>query len=281
MTDFEGSVAVVTGAASGIGAGLARAFAEQGARLVLADVELAPTEELADELRRRAQGVLALRCDVSDPDAIRELAERAYGEYGEVNVLCNNAGVCQGGPVHEMTPEDWQWLLSVNLLGVIHGCREFVPRMLIQPGSAHILNTASVGGFVSGGELGMYSTTKYAVVGYSEALAQDVARHGIGVSILCPGWTDTRLGDAARNRPAGLGSAPAKLDVIVPGMAAGMDPLEVGRRALRGIRERALYVFTHADLRPVVAQRFEAVLGAMDRAAEPPDESDGTGNQSR
>jgi NAD(P)-dependent dehydrogenase (short-subunit alcohol dehydrogenase family) len=271
MEDFEGAVAVVTGAASGIGAGLARAFAERGARLVLADVELAPAEALADELRRQAAAVLTLRCDVSDPESIHQLAERAYAEYGEVNVLCNNAGVCQGGAIHEMTADDWRWLLSVNLLGVIHGCRELVPRMLAQPGAAHILNTASIGGFVSGGGLGMYSTTKYAVVGYSEALAQDVARHGIGVSILCPGWTDTRLGEAARNRPPSLGSAPAKLEAIVPGMAAGMTPLEVGRRALRGIRERALYIFTHDDLRPVVAQRFEAVLCAMQRAAEPPD----------
>jgi NAD(P)-dependent dehydrogenase (short-subunit alcohol dehydrogenase family) len=269
MQDFTGATALVTGAASGIGAGLARALAERGARLLLADVELAPAEELADELRRDAAAVLALRCDVSDPGAIHELAERAYREYGEVNLLCNNAGVCQGGPVHEMTADDWQWLLSVNLLGVVHGCREFVPRMLAQPGPAHILNTASVGGFVSGGELGMYSATKYAVVAYSEALAQDVARHGIGVSILCPGWTATRLGDAARNRPDDLGSAPAKLDTILPGMAAGMTPLEVGRRALRGIREGALYVFTHSDLRPVVAQRFESVLAAMERAAEP------------
>lgn len=269
MRDFQDAVAVVTGAASGIGAGLARALAEAGARLLLADVEPGPAEALAEELRSAGARVRVLRCDVSQPAELRELAERAFAEHGAVHLLCNNAGVCQGGPIHEMSEADWQWLLSVNLLGVIRGCREFVPRMAAQGAPAHILNTASIGGFVSGGQLGMYSTTKYALVGYSEALAQDVAPLGIGVSILCPGWTATRLGDAARNRPAALGSAPAKMDVILPGMAAGMTPLEVGRRALRGIREGALYVFTHDDLRPVVAARFESVLAALERAGEP------------
>jgi NAD(P)-dependent dehydrogenase (short-subunit alcohol dehydrogenase family) len=269
MSDLEGAVAVVTGAASGIGEGLARAFSAEGMRLVLADVELAPAAALAAELAETGPPALAVHCDVSDPRAIRSLADRAYAEHGQVNVLCNNAGVCQGGPIHEMTADDWQWILSVNLQGVIQGCREFVPRMAAQVGPAHIVNTASVGGFVSGGELGMYSTTKYALVGYSEALAQDVAPLGIGVSLLCPGWTDTKLGDAARNRPPELGRAPARMDAIVPGMAQGMSPVEVGRRAVRGIREGALYVFTHTDLRPVVAHRFEAVLAAMDRAGEP------------
>jgi short-subunit dehydrogenase len=116
----------------------------------------------------------------------------------------------------------------------------------------------------------MYSTTKFAVVGYSESLAQELEPHGVGVSILCPGWTNTGLGDAARNRPAELGAAPAKLDLIVPGMAEGMEPLEVGRRTLSGIRENALYVFTHPEFKPIFEQRFAKVLEALDRGTEPP-----------
>jgi NAD(P)-dependent dehydrogenase (short-subunit alcohol dehydrogenase family) len=269
MRNLEGAVAVVTGAASGIGAGLARAFGEAGMRVALADVEAGPLESVCASLRARGVEALAVPTDVTRPAEIEALAERVYTELGAVNVLCNNAGVCQGGPIQEMSDADWRWLLGVNLFGVIHGCREFVPRMARQEGPAHIVNTASIGGFVTGGELGMYSTSKYAVVGYTESLAQDVAHHDIGVSVLCPGWTDTKLADAARNRPEELGTAPAKMEAITSGMATGLDPLEVGRRTLRGIREGALYIFTHSDLRAVLEHRFQNVLAAVDRADDP------------
>jgi NAD(P)-dependent dehydrogenase (short-subunit alcohol dehydrogenase family) len=267
---LEGRVAVVTGAAAGIGAGMARAFTEERMRVVLADVEEAPAAALARELRAAGGEALAVRADVTRPDDLEALAERTLAAFGAVHLLCNNAGVCQGGPLWEMTPGDWRWLLGVNLEGVVNGCRAFVPRLLAQGGAAHIVNTASIGGFVSGGLLGMYSATKYAVVGYTESLAQELEPRGIGVSVLCPGWTNTRLGDAARNRPAELGSAPAKLDVIVPGMASGMDPLQVGRHVVRGVRENALYIFTHPEFRPLLEQRFERVLAALERSAEPP-----------
>jgi NAD(P)-dependent dehydrogenase (short-subunit alcohol dehydrogenase family) len=272
MQELTGRVAVVTGAASGIGAGLARAFAEIGMKIVAADIELEPAQKLADALRGAGGEAIAVRTDVSQPADLEALAERAWDAFGGVHVLCNNAGVCQGGPIWEMTSEDWRWLLSVNFGGVINGCRAFVPRLLAEGGPAHIVNTASVGGFLTGGELGMYGTTKFAVVGYSESLAQELEPHDIGVSILCPGWTHTRLGGAARNRPADLGEAPAKMDLILPGMAAGMDPLEVGRRTLRGIRENALYVFTHPEFKPIFELRFAKVLEALDRGTEPPGE---------
>jgi NAD(P)-dependent dehydrogenase (short-subunit alcohol dehydrogenase family) len=274
VQDWSGRVAVVTGAASGIGTGLAHAFAQHGMKLLLADIESLPLENLCETLRHAGHEALAVPTDVSRADALETLAERAYAAFGAVNVLCNNAGVCQGGPIHEMSEADWEWILGVNLRGVIHGCRAFVPRMATQGAPAHIVNTASIGGFISGGELGMYSTTKYAVVGYSEALAQDVARHGIGVSILCPGWTNTNLASAARNRPGELGMAPPRMEAIASGMAAGMDPFEVGRRTLRGIRDGDLYIFTHDDLKPVVEHRFRAILEALDRASEPLDEAE-------
>lgn len=271
MQDLAGRTAVVTGAASGIGAGTARVFAAEGMQLVLADLEMEPAEALAEELRASGARVATRYTDVSKPEELDALAEFSYAEYGAVHVLCNNAGVCQGGLVYEMTPDDWHWILSVNLLGVVNGCRSFAPLLIEQAAPAHIVNTASVGGFLSGGGLGMYASTKYAVVGYSEALAQELAPHGIGVSILAPGATSTRLAKAARNRPKELGTAPSGMDAIVGAMDQGMDPEQVGRYVVRGIREGALYVFTDPIYRAAIEQRAKDVLAAVDHAADPPD----------
>jgi NAD(P)-dependent dehydrogenase (short-subunit alcohol dehydrogenase family) len=269
MEQLSGKVAVVTGAASGIGAGIARACAEQGMHVVLADIELAPAQRVAAELAERGVQTHAVRTDVTRPEDLEALADASFARFGAVHVLFNNAGVAQGGAIHEFTTGDWTWLLGVNLYGVIHGCRAFVPRWLARGDPAHVVNTASVGGFLSGPILGMYSTTKFAVVAYSEALAQELAERQIGVSILCPGWTNTNLGAASRNRPAGLGSAPDRLDIITPGMAVGMDPIDVGRHAVRGVRENALYVFTHPEFEPLIAERFQKVLAALARGKEP------------
>jgi NAD(P)-dependent dehydrogenase (short-subunit alcohol dehydrogenase family) len=269
MEELSGRVAVVTGAASGIGAGIARACAEQGMRVVLADIELAPAQKLAAQLAAAGTPALAVRTDVTRAADLEALADRAFEHFGTADVLFNNAGVAQGGAIHDFTEQDWNWLLGVNLYGVIHGCRAFVPRWIERGTPAHVVNTASVGGFLSGPVLGMYSTTKFAVVAYSEALAQERVADGIGVSILCPGWTNTNLGAASRNRPAALGSAPDRLEIITGGMAVGMDPIEVGRIALRGVRENALYVFTHPEFQPLIADRFAKVLAALERAKEP------------
>jgi NAD(P)-dependent dehydrogenase (short-subunit alcohol dehydrogenase family) len=269
MDDLAGRVAVVTGGASGIGAGIARACAEQGMRVVLADIELAPAERLARELADAGTAAFAVRTDVTVPADLDALADAAFARFGAADVLFNNAGVAQGGPVHEFSSTDWEWLIGVNLYGVVNGCRAFASRWLARGDSAHVVNTASVGGFLSGPVLGMYSTTKFAVVAYSESLAQELAPHGIGVSVLCPGWTNTNLGDASRNRPAALGTAPDRLDIITPGMAEGMDPIDVGRHALRGVSESALYVFTHPEFQPLIADRFAKVIEALERAKEP------------
>jgi NAD(P)-dependent dehydrogenase (short-subunit alcohol dehydrogenase family) len=269
MGGLEGRVAVVTGAGSGIGAGIARACAAQGMNVVLADIELDAAKRVAEELVAAGASAHAVRTDVSRAEEVEALADESFERFGAVHLLCNNAGVAQGGAIHELRPEDWQWTLGVNLYGVIHGCRAFVRRWLERGAEAHVVNTASVGGFLSGPVLGMYSTSKFAVVAYTEALAQEVAERGIGVSVLCPGWTNTNLGNASRNRPAELGTAPDALGIITPGMAEGMDPLEVGERVLRGVRENALYIFTHPEFQPLIAQRFERVLAALERGKEP------------
>ena len=269
MEDLKGRVAVVTGAASGIGAGIARACAEQGMRVVLADVELAPAEMIARELSDAGAPAFAVRTDVTVPGDLEALADAVFARFGAADVLFNNAGVAQGGTIHEFSQGDWDWLLGVNVYGVIHGCRAFVPRWLERGTRAHVVNTASVGGFLSGPVLGMYSVTKYAVVAYSESLAQELAAKGIGVSVLCPGWTNTNLGAASRNRPSALGRAPDNLGIITPGMAEGMDPIDVGRHALRGVREGAMYVFSHPEFQPLIADRFAKVIAALERGKEP------------
>jgi len=269
VKELADRVAVVTGAASGIGAGLARALAAEGMRLALADVEEEALAAFAGELRDAGARAIAVPCDVSRRASVEALAERVFAELGAVHLVCNNAGVCQGGPLMEMSDADWAWLLGVNFHGVRLGCSVFGPRLVAQGGPAHILNTASVGGFLSGGGLGMYSTTKYAVVGYSEALAQELAPHGIGVSVLCPSFTRTNLHRAGRNRPAALGSAPARMETIEPGMAAGRDPLDVARHAVRGIREGALYIFDDAVFEPIIEERFAAVRAALERSTDP------------
>ena len=269
MENLAGRVAVVTGGASGIGAGIARACAEQGMRLVIADIELAPAERVARELTGGGAEAFAVRTDVTVSADLEALADAAFERFGTADLLFNNAGVAQGGSIFEFTAADWEWLIGVNLYGVVNGCRAFVPRWIARGAPAHVVNTASVGGFLSGPVLGMYSTTKFAVVAYSEALAQELGPHGIGVSILCPGWTNTNLGAASRNRPNALGTAPDQLDIITPGMAEGMDPIDVGRHALRGVRENALHVFTHPEFKPLIADRFTRVLAALDRGTEP------------
>jgi NAD(P)-dependent dehydrogenase (short-subunit alcohol dehydrogenase family) len=269
MEQLTGKIALITGAGSGIGAGMARAFAAEGMRVALADIESEPVQALATELAIAGTQAIAMHVDVADAASVDALAEEVFDRLGGLHLLCNNAGVCQGGPIWQMTKNDWDWLLGVNLGGVINGCRSFIPRLVAQGGPAHIVNTASVGGFLSGGELGMYSTTKFAVVGYSEALAQDLEPHGIGVSILCPGAVNTDLGSSDRRRPAHLGTAPANLDFLRGMMAEGMDPVEVGHHVVRGMRENALYIFTHAEFRALIDERFDRVRAAIDRAAVP------------
>lgn len=269
MRELEGRVGVVTGAASGIGAGLARALAGAGMRLALVDIEEAPLEGVARELRAGGAEVITARADVADRKAVEALAERVFSELGGAHVLCNNAGVCQGGPLLEMSDADWEWLLGVNFHGVRLGCSVFAPRMRASGEPGHILNTASVGGFLAGGGLGMYTTSKFAVVAYSEALAAELAPSGIGVSVLCPSLTRTNLMDAARNRPESLGRAEAGLDFLVPGVEQGMDPDRVARIALRGIREGALWIFSDGSFGELIGNRFAGVAAALERAEEP------------
>ncbi len=260
MREIEGKVAVVTGGASGIGRGLCEALAGAGMRVVVADIDAAGAEKAAAELKRLGAESLAVPTDVSDRASTEALAETAFREMGAVHVVCNNAGVIVGGSLLKATPDDWEWILSVNLGGVVNGCHAFVPRLRAQGGEAQIVNTASLGGLLSAPGLGVYCTTKFAVVGFTEALRLELQSDGIGVSVLCPGGVRTNLLDADRNRPARLGDAGGRADSIKDALEAGIEPIAVGECVVRGIRANSPYIFTHPEFRDIVESKFKGIL---------------------
>lgn len=268
MNDLEGKIAVVTGAASGIGRGIATALADAGMTVAVADRDRDGAAETCAQVAARGGRARPFFVDVASAASLEILASDVERDLGAVSVLCNNAGVAVGGKLLDATETDWRWLLDVNLMGVVHGCRVFAPRMVTRR-AGHIVNTASVGGFLSGGDLGVYCTTKFAIVGYSESLRDELAPHGVGVSVLCPGAYRTRLADASRGRDAAYGVGQKDVAALGFLLDAGDPPETIGRHVLRGIRGDTPYVFTHAAFRPLLEARFAAVLTEVDRAAEP------------
>ena len=271
MERLAGRTAVVTGGGSGIGEGLAHACHAAGMRVLLADVEEDEAERVAGDVRALGGEALAVRADVSSSGAVEELAARAYEAFGEVHLLCNNAGVLAVSPLAEAPEADWEWTLGVNLMGPVHGVRAFVPRMRAQGGEAHIVNTASVAGVyaIDGLPIGVYTASKFALVGYSETLRAELAPDGIGVSVLCPGGVATRIGEAERNRPRAPGGPDAPPPDGIGAARRGMrqppmDPREVGERVLAGVRANRLYVFTHADQRAPVEERHRRMMADYD-----------------
>ena len=263
MQDLAGKVAVVTGGGNGIGRGLCRGFAAAGMAVAVADVDAAAAEKTAGELRARGARALAVRTDVSERKSLEELAARVESELGPPHVVCNNAGVLTTGELLEQTEGEWRWIVGVNLMGVVHGCHVFAPR-LVARGAGQIVNTASVGGFLASPQMDIYTTTKYAVVGFSEALRQDLAPKGVGVSILCPGPIATQLAHSDRLRPPGAGPAGGSARGLSPFIEGGMDPDDVAPMVIRGVRANAEYIFTHGQFRGPIEARFARVLAGFE-----------------
>ena len=271
MKDLAGKVAVVTGAGSGIGRGSALALAEAGMDVVVADVDEPSATAVAAEISQLGRRAIAVRTDVADRASVESLADRAYGEFGAVHVLHNNAGVVIFLPVEAMTDADWQFTLSVNLVGVINGIQAFLPRFRAQGGEAHIVNTASMAGMITGPGLAAYNATKFAVVAISETLRQELEGTGISVSVLCPGVVATDLvRTTLRRRP------PGGADMQLPDfgalgaespLAKVLAPEEVGRMIRRAIEDDELYIFTHPEWGERARARFDRILEAFDRAA--------------
>ena len=280
MKELRGKVAVVTGAASGIGRALAARFAAEGMKVVLADVEGSALVKAESELRAGGATVLAVATDVARAEAVEALrGAHARARSARVHVLCNNAGVFASGLSWERPLADWEWVLGVNLWGVIHGVRTFVPIMLRQGSEAHVVNTASVAGLVSGPFSAPYNVSKYGVVALSESLHYELALVGaqVKVSVLCPGWVNTRIADCERNRPAAFARAARPLSEAEQAMeqigrqmlAAGVAPERVAELVLAAVRDERFYVLTHPEFDTAIRMRMEDVLGRRTPILDP------------
>ena len=278
MKDVRGKVAVITGAASGIGRGMAESFGAAGMKLVLADVDADRLALVARELEKTGAEVLPVKTDVSRQIEVDELARRALDAFGAVHVVCNNAGVAHGGvPTWQSTLHDWEWIVGVNLMGVVHGVRTFTP-LLLEQGEGHIVNTASMAGLISGGGNALYGVTKHAVVALSEALfnelaAQESAR--VRVSVLCPGWINTQiLQSSQRNQPEAVRhhlpqdrtspEAEIRRKTVESLLASGLDPRRVGDLVLDAIREERFWILTHPQWKSMIRHRMENILVERD-----------------
>lgn len=281
MEQIADRVGVITGAASGIGRAMAVAFAAEGMHLALADIEAEPLEETAELARAEGVNAIAMRTDVRDPEAVEHLAERTVAEFGALHLACNNAGVSGGGLTWEVDLDTWDWVLGVNLFGVIHGLRSFTPR-IIASGGGHIVNTASMAGLTSPPGMSPYNVSKHAVVTLSESMSVELSmtHPEVGISVLCPGWVRTRIHEADRNRPSDPAAAMDEAivvdageqaaldgmqDVVASLIEGGLDPAAVAAQVLEAVREARPWVLTHPEWMEMVSARTDRII-----AEEPP-----------
>ena len=274
MQDFSGKTALVTGGASGIGLALVEAFLAQGMNVVMADIEAAARDRALAPLARHGDRVRGVACDVASRESVAAARDAAIAAFGPVHVLCNNAGVGTGGRIDTVPPAAWEWLMGVNLMGVVHGLGEFVPHMKAHGEPAHIVNTGSMAGMNGFRGMGPYCASKAAVVSLSEALASELADTAIGVSVLCPGSVNTAFYESRRNAPASVPPPPANSRAgraLAEGTRLRIDhgiaPAEVAARVLRGIRDGDLYVFTHPEMRSMIDERHALLSAGFDKAA--------------
>ncbi len=273
MKDLQDKVAFITGGASGLGLGMAKAFGREGMKVMIADIEQAALSRAVQELKDlqvRAEGVL---CDVGSRGSLREAALKTIATFGKVHVVCNNAGVAVGGPVGTIAERDWDWIMDVNLMGVVYGTEVFTPLIESHGEGGHFVNTASMAGMLGFPNAEPYCATKFAVVAMSEGWHAQLAAKNIGVSVLCPGFVQTRIYDSFRNKPArygapdpspiGIGQTLADTETMVK---AGIPTEPVGLRVVEAIKDNDLYIFTHVEFRAAVETRFAAIKAAFDKS---------------
>ncbi|MBN4051716.1 SDR family NAD(P)-dependent oxidoreductase [Parvibaculum lavamentivorans] len=272
MKHLEGRTAFVTGGASGIGLSMARSFGRAGMNVVVADIDPEAIKVALADLHARQVKAIGVECDVASRASVERAAQEALDEYGKVHVVCNNAGVGVGGPIEDMRPKDWNWIVDVNLMGVVYGTEVFVPIMRAQGEGGHFVNTASMAGMVSPPGMEPYTATKFAVVAMSEGWRGQLEPLDIGVSVLCPGFVKTRIHESGRARQEEYGETVPAEDADMTGAAEfvlnGLDPDRVGARVLEAVRDNELYIFTHPDMRPAVEARFSDIMAAFDRAEQ-------------
>ena len=271
MKHFAGKVAVVTGGASGLGLAMARRFAREGMKIVLADVQQDALDRATGEFRAAGTPVIGVKVDVSKADQVEALKDATVAAFGAAHVLCNNAGVAPGGLAWESTAADWEWCMGVNVYGVIHGLRSFVPVMLTQGDECHIVNTASVAGLLSPPGMAIYCVSKHAVVTLTECLHQDLVTRTdkIKASVLCPAYVPTGIADSERNRPAELRNAPKQMtpediereQALKHAVQSGrIGPEEVGDMVFEGVRDERFYILTHPKIKAAIETRMQDIL---------------------
>ncbi|MBN1830649.1 MAG: SDR family NAD(P)-dependent oxidoreductase [Deltaproteobacteria bacterium] len=276
MREFKDKVAFITGGASGIGLGMAKVFVAAGMKVIIADIRRDHLEDALTSFDGDATNIHSIQLDVTDRNAFETAAQEAERVFGRVHVLCNNAGIYLYGPMQKATFDDWDWVLNVNLGGVINGIQTFVPGMISHGEGGHIVNTSSISGIFVAGGTGVYTTSKFAVVGLSEALRLDLEPENIGVSVLCPGFVNSKIYDCGETRPNELADSGYRVrPEILERLKAihdeiGMDPMEVGEKVLSAIQQNKLYIFTHPEFAEEIRRRSEALLAAVPKEAADP-----------
>lgn len=279
MRNITGKVAFITGGASGMGLAMARSFAAAGMKVAIADIEQDALDRVKAEFDASNAEVITLQVDVTDRTAMEAAADATEAAFDKVHVLVNNAGVAVGGSLDQMSYEDWDWVMGVNLDGVVNGLQAFVQRIKAHGEGGHVVNTASLAGHFAIPGLGIYTATKYAVVGISETLRADLKQHDIGVSVLCPGVVNTNIFDSGRNRPSHLQgetdtakmvlsedvAGPEQEQRLAEMMAKALDPAVVGDMVLHSIQEDEFYIFSHPEVEPMVSGRAAEVTDAFAR----------------
>jgi len=278
MRELAGRTAFVTGGAGGIGLAMAQAFAGAGMKVMIADIETDALGTAVESLRGITPDTEGILCDVADAASVERAAQATFDRFGHVHVVCNNAGVAAGGGIDHISLDNWRWVIDVNLMGVVHGIGSFLPHIRSHGEGGHIVNTASMAGMQGGLGFSPYGASKFAVVSMSEGLNMQLKPHGIGVSVLCPSYVRTKIGESGRNRPARYGAtlpldplspAAAMVAEIARNLQAGLDPADVAARVVAAIRDDRLYIFTHPGMRAEVEDRFAAILAAMDAVSAP------------
>ena len=271
MHELRDRAAVITGGGSGIGAAIARRCAAAGMQVLVADIEPDAAHEVANALCFEGATAHATYVDVADRSSVLALAESAWRLFGGCHLLCNNAGVSVFRPLAQSSRDDWNWVLSVNLMGVVHGVEAFVPRMIEQARPAHIVNVASMAGLIPLPGFGVYAASKHAVVGLSEVLQMELEPHGIGVSIVCPGMVSTRIQDSERNRPGvdgAVAGSPAAAPDFPTELAQLLEPDDVAAHVVAAVQKNQLYVLTHTGWESSFARRSRNVFDAFSNLRE-------------
>jgi len=274
MKEVSGKVAFVTGGGSGIGLGMAKVFTAAGMKVVIADVRQDHLDAAMSHLKSAGTNVHPIALDVTDREAMERAANETVRVFGKVHLLCNNAGVSLFGPMEQATYEDWDWVMGVNVDGVINGLQSFVPRIRAHGEGGHVVNTASMAGLIVGPGMGIYSASKFAVFGLTTSLRYDLMPHRIGVSVLCPGFVRSNIHEAILSRPKSLEHSGyqvtaediKRLDSV---LAVGMDPVQVAEKVLSAVRRNDLFIFPHAEFREELQQIFGEIIAALPN--EPPD----------